>query len=169
MRNLNRLLSLNDIDIKRLENNVLTGRKRAADKKKEERVQTLWNQISGPNPSMSVQYFLTQIANLKTSKHTIQSEDEGTDSEQSDHDGEVDSEAETDGDVQPAQPQGQMKCNYCKGVPEEWRIFQCGHPICLTCAELLDSRRNPKDCVCHVASCQKPIEKIIPLFTGYMV
>ena len=130
-------------------------------KNKEERVAALWDQISGPNPSMTPQQFLSRIANLKASKHVIQSGDE-SDSDDSDHDSEVQSEPEAIEDNQPAQPnsQGQRKCNSCHGVPEEWKIFQCGHPICSLCAELLNSRRRPIDRKCHV--CSKPIQNAIP-------
>ena len=136
-------------------------------KNKEERVAALWDQISGPNPSMTPQQFLSRIANLKASKHVIQSGDE-SDSDESDHDSEVQSEPEANEDIQPAQPtsQGQRKCNYCHGVPEEWKIFQCGHPICSLCAELLNSRRRPIDRKCHV--CSKPIQNVIPFFPGFM-
>ena len=100
VRNLNQLLKTNDINIARLENNVKTYRTKACDKKKEELIETLWNQISGPNPTMSIQHFLSRVANLKSPKHAIQSDNE-SDSEESDHDGEVDSEAERNGDIEP--------------------------------------------------------------------
>ena len=47
------------------------------------------------------------------------------DSDESNHDSEVPSEAEANKDIQPAQPtsQGQRKCNYCHEVPQEWKIF----------------------------------------------
>ena len=117
--------------------------------------------------SMTPQQFLSRIANLKASKHVIQSGDE-SDSDESDHDSEVQSEPEANEDIQPAQPtsQGQRKCNYCHGVPEEWIIFQCGHPICSLCAELLNSRRRPINRKCHVYS--KPIQNVISFFPCFM-
>ena len=170
VRNLNQLLKTNDLNIARLENNVKTYRTKACDKKKEELIETLWNQISGPNPTMSIQHFLSRVANLKSPKNAIQSDNE-SDSEESDHDGEVDSEAETNEDIEPSQPasQVQMKCPFCNEVPQEWRIFQCGHPVCSTCAEVLNSRRRPIDRVCHAQGCKKPIQAVIPFFPGGMV
>ena len=170
VRNLNQLLKTNDLNIARLENNVKTYRTKACDKKKEELIETLWNQISGPNPTMSIQHFLSRVANLKSPKHAIQSDNE-SDSEESDHDGEVDSEAERNGDIEPSQPasQVQMKCPFCNKVPQEWLIFQCGHPVCSTCAEVLNSRRRPIDRVCHAQGCKKPIQAVIPFFPGGMV
>ena len=167
VRKMNKLLETNDINIVRIENDVPTSRIRPSAKNKEERVAALWDQISGPNPSMTPQQFLSRIANLKASKHVIQSGDE-SDSDESDHDSEVQSEPEANEDIQPAQPtsQGQKKCNYCHEVPEEWKIFQCGHPICSLCAELLNSRRRPIDRKCHV--CSKPIQNVIPFFPGFM-
>ena len=54
---------------------------------------------------------------MKASKHVIQSGDE-SDSDESDHDSEVQSEPEANEDIQPAQPtsQEQRKCNYCHAM-----------------------------------------------------
>ena len=63
----------------------------------------------------------------------------------------------------------EIKCPFCHEVPQEWRIFQCGHPVCSTCAEVLNSRRRPIDRVCHAQGCKKPIQAVIPFFPGGMV
>ena len=70
---------------------------------------------------MSIQQFLSRIANLKSPNQAIQSDNEFN-SEESDHDGEVDSEAETNGDIEPPQPASQvwMKCPFCNELPQEW-------------------------------------------------
>ena len=59
------------------------------------------------------------------SKHVIQSGDESN-SDESDHDSEVQSEPEANEDIQPAQPtsQEQRKCNYCHEVPEDQMPFE---------------------------------------------
>ena len=46
----------------------------------------------------------------------------------------------------------EIKCPFCHEVPQEWRNFHCGHPVCSTCAEVLNSRRRPIDRVCHAHS-----------------
>ena len=170
VRNLNNLLKINDLNIERIENDVATSRIRASDRKKEEVIDTLWNQITGPNPAMTPQEFLSRIANMKTSKIAVQSGDE-SDSEESEHDDEEEYEAAANGDVHQAQPasQSQMACPYCRATSQEWRMFQCGHPVCLTCAEFLNNRRRPIDRVCHIQDCKKPIQTVIPFFPSGMV
>ena len=73
VRKMNKLLETNDINIVRIENDVPN---QAKCQKKEKRVAALWDQISGPNPSMTPQQFSSWISNLKASKHVIQSGDE---------------------------------------------------------------------------------------------
>ena len=97
-------------------------------------MEALWEQLR-TNPDMSVQHFLSVIANIKGSKHILQSEEE-SESEQSEPDSEVKSNgisAETN-----LQTQGMMKCPVCKECPKKWKVFQGGHPACSRCAGALD-------------------------------
>ena len=60
---------------------------------------------------------------------------EESNSEQSDHYGEVASEAETNG--QPAQQLSQVPIWH--EIPQEQGMLQCGHPVCSKCEEFLNS------------------------------
>ena len=167
VRNINRLLSVNDLNLQRLEGNVPIVRNRG-NKIQEARLNTLWTNVSGPNPSMTPQHFLSVIANMKTnSKHKYQNETE-SDSEISENDDIVQADqsepppqqpSNTDQQVQD-QP-GQLRCPVCTEIPQEWKMFQCGHPVCARCSGLL-TRPPRRERKCHM--CRQIIRQTFPFF-----
>ena len=163
MRQLNRLLEINDINMSRLEQETPINRDNRRQSVNEGRIQALIRRLETGRPApITAMEYVKAIAHLQTSKFKDSGDmDSDSDSEVEnpetvDND-EVDA-ADEEADTAPSTNQRDITCQICLENACDAILLPCGHTSCNECGEIL--KREKKDC--HI--CRGRIRRVQRMF-----
>ena len=157
MRQLNRLLEVNDINMSRIEQEVPTNRVRKPTAN-QSRIETLIKRLETGRPSpITPMRYVEAIANLQTSKFKDTGDvDSDSDSEIEDVNGEAEEEPTQAAEEQaePTPSQSDITCRVCMDREVNAIIQPCCHSICLPCGDIFKQQKKP----CHI--CRRKIRSV---------
>ena len=163
VRQLNRLLEINDINMSRLEQETPINRDNRRQSVNEGRIQALIRRLETGRPApITAMEYVKAIAHLQTSKFKDNGDmDSDSDSEienpETVDNDEVDA-ADEEADTAPSTNQRDITCQICMENACDAILLPCGHTSCNECGEIL--KREKKDC--HI--CRGRIRRVQRMF-----